>query len=173
MAEQIQFELVSPEALLMSRPVDMVVVPGVEGDFGALPQHAPFISTLRPGVISVFEGNQVTDRVFVAGGFAEVTAERCTVLAERALPLRDLNRELETPLEASDAVGTVAGLCIELAGGAVPQRGARLAGNDGIVLVIAQATPRAVRQVRVIQPPPRVPVEDEVDRAPQEPAGQA
>ena len=94
MAEQIQFELVSPEALLMSRPVDMVVVPGVEGDFGALPQHAPFISTLRPGVISVFEGNQVTDRVFVAGGFAEVTAERCTVLAERALPLRDLNREM-------------------------------------------------------------------------------
>lgn len=93
MAEQIQFELVSPERLLMSRPVDMVVVPGVEGDFGALPSHAPFISTLRPGVISVFEGNQVTDRVFVAGGFAEVTPERCTVLAERALPLSELSRE--------------------------------------------------------------------------------
>lgn len=93
MAEQIQFELVSPERLLMSRPVDMVVVPGVEGDFGALPQHAPFISTLRPGVIAVFENNQVTDRLFVAGGFAEVTAERCTVLAERALPVGELSRE--------------------------------------------------------------------------------
>src|SRR3546814_5682260 len=64
----------------------MVVVPGVEGDFGALPQHAPFIPTLRPGIIAVFENNQVTDRLFVAGGFAEVTPERCTVLAERALP---------------------------------------------------------------------------------------
>jgi F-type H+-transporting ATPase subunit epsilon len=102
MAEQIQFELVSPEQLLMSRPVDMVVVPGVEGDFGALPQHAPFISTLRPGVISVFEGNQVTDRVFVVGGFAEVTPERCTVLAERALPMRELSRE-QVDAELRDA----------------------------------------------------------------------
>lgn len=92
MAEQIQFELVSPERLLLSRAVDMVVVPGVEGDFGAMPQHAPFISLVRPGVIAVFENGQVTDRLFVAGGFAEVTAERCTVLAERAMALADLDR---------------------------------------------------------------------------------
>jgi F-type H+-transporting ATPase subunit epsilon len=93
MAEQIQFELVSPERLLMSRAVDMVVVPGAEGDFGAMPQHAPFISALRPGVIAVFENSQVTDRVFVAGGFAEVTPDRCTVLAERAVPLTELSRD--------------------------------------------------------------------------------
>lgn len=93
MAEQIQFELVSPERLLLSRPVDMVVVPGTEGDFGAMESHAPFISSLRPGVIAVYENGQVTDRLFVAGGFAEVTPERCTVLAERALPVSDLNRE--------------------------------------------------------------------------------
>ena len=93
MAEQIQFELVSPERLLLSRAVDMVVVPGVEGDFGAMPQHAPFISLVRPGVIAVFEGGQVTDRLFVAGGFAEVTPERCTVLAEQALPVGDLRRD--------------------------------------------------------------------------------
>ena len=93
MAEQIQFELVSPERLLLSRAVDMVVVPGVEGDFGAMPQHAPFISLMRPGVIAVFEGGQVTDRLFVAGGFAEVTPERCTVLAEQALALGDLRRD--------------------------------------------------------------------------------
>jgi len=93
MAEQIQFELVSPERLLLSRPVDMVVVPGTEGDFGAMASHAPFISSLRPGVIAVYENGQVTDRLFVAGGFAEVTPERCTVLAERALPVSDLNRE--------------------------------------------------------------------------------
>lgn len=93
MAEQIQFELVSPERLLLSRPVDMVVVPGTEGDFGAMESHAPFISSLRPGVIAVYENGQVTDRLFVAGGFAEVTPERCTVLAERALPVSELNRE--------------------------------------------------------------------------------
>jgi F-type H+-transporting ATPase subunit epsilon len=92
MAEQIQFELVSPERLLVSQPVEMVVVPGVEGDFGVLPGHAPLVSNVRPGVIAVFEQGQVTQRIFVAGGFAEVTPERCTVLAEQALPVADLDR---------------------------------------------------------------------------------
>jgi F-type H+-transporting ATPase subunit epsilon len=92
MAEQVQFELVSPERLLVSRPVEMVVVPGVEGDFGVLPGHAPLISEVRPGVISVFEGGKVEERIFVAGGFAEVTAERCTVLAEQALPIAEIER---------------------------------------------------------------------------------
>ena len=72
------FELVSPERLLISQAVEMVVLPGAEGDFGALPEHAPTVAALRPGVISVFENNQVIERVFVAGGFAEVTPERCT-----------------------------------------------------------------------------------------------
>ena len=92
MADQLQFELVSPERLLLARPVEMVVVPGAEGDFGALPGHAPFVSTLRPGVIAVFDGGRVTERIFVAGGFAEVTAERCTVLAERAMPVDRIER---------------------------------------------------------------------------------
>lgn len=92
MAEQTQFELVSPERLLVSKAVDMVVVPGTEGDFGVLPQHAPFISSVRPGIIVVFEGGEATERIFVAGGFAEVTAERCTVLAEQAVPLSELDR---------------------------------------------------------------------------------
>jgi F-type H+-transporting ATPase subunit epsilon len=70
----------------------MVVVPGTEGDFGVLPDHAPLISSVRPGVIAVFDGGQVTDRIFVAGGFAEVTGERCTVLAEQAMPLAELDR---------------------------------------------------------------------------------
>ena len=92
MADLIQFELVSPEKLLVSRPVEMVVVPGSEGDFGALPGHAPLISEIRPGVIAVFEGGQVQERIFVAGGFAEVTNERCTVLAEQAMPLAEIDR---------------------------------------------------------------------------------
>jgi len=90
-ADKIAFELVSPERLLVSEPVDMVVVPGAEGDFGVLPRHAPLISTLRPGVIRVFAGREVKERIFVAGGFAEVTAERCTVLAEEAVPVGDID----------------------------------------------------------------------------------
>jgi F-type H+-transporting ATPase subunit epsilon len=92
MAEQVQFELVSPERLLVSRAVEMVVVPGSEGDFGVLAGHAPLISEVRPGVIAVFDGGQVQERIFIAGGFAEVTAERCTVLAEEAMPVSDIDR---------------------------------------------------------------------------------
>ena len=92
MADQVHFELVSPERLLLSEPVDMVVVPGSEGDFGVLAGHAPLISTVRPGVIETYAGKTVKDRIFVAGGFAEVTRERCTVLAEEALPVTDLDR---------------------------------------------------------------------------------
>jgi F-type H+-transporting ATPase subunit epsilon len=92
MADQIQFELVSPERLLVSEPVEMVVVPGTEGDFGVLPGHAPLVSTVRPGVIAVFEGSKVVQRIFVAGGFVEVTGERCTVLAEQAMPVADIDR---------------------------------------------------------------------------------
>ncbi len=100
MADKTQFELVSPERLLISQAVDMVVVPGTEGDFGVLPDHARLISSVRPGVIAVFDGGQVTDRIFVAGGFAEVTGERCTVLAEEAIPLAELERgRIETELK--------------------------------------------------------------------------
>jgi F-type H+-transporting ATPase subunit epsilon len=92
MAEKVEFELVSPERLLVSKSVDMVVVPGAEGDFGVLRGHAPLISNLRIGVIDVHDAGGVADRIFVAGGFAEVTAERCTVLAEQAVPIGDLDR---------------------------------------------------------------------------------
>ncbi|MBM3585484.1 MAG: F0F1 ATP synthase subunit epsilon [Alphaproteobacteria bacterium] len=89
---KVNFELVSPERLLASTAVDMVVVPGAEGDFGVLPGHAPFISALRAGVIDVHDGGKVTDRIFVADGFAEVTTERCTVLAGEAVPLDRIDR---------------------------------------------------------------------------------
>jgi F-type H+-transporting ATPase subunit epsilon len=92
MANKIEFELVSPARLLISEPVDMVVVPGTEGDFGVLPGHAPFISTVRADVIEVFEGREVRERIFVAGGFAEATPERCTVLAEEAVSVAELDR---------------------------------------------------------------------------------
>jgi F-type H+-transporting ATPase subunit epsilon len=91
MAERLQFELVSPERLLLSEPVEMVVVPGGEGYFGVLVGHAPLISTVQPGVIEVHEGKEITERIFVAGGFAEVTPERCTVLADEAVPVSSLD----------------------------------------------------------------------------------
>ncbi len=91
MAETLAFELVSPERLLVSEPVEMVVVPGAEGDFAAMPRHAPVLSALRAGVIEIHRGGQASRRIFVAGGFAEVTPERCTVLAEEAVPLAELD----------------------------------------------------------------------------------
>ena len=93
MPEQLQFELVSPEALIFSKPVALVTVPGGEGDFGVLLGHAPLIATVRPGVIDVYEQEgTISERIFVAGGFAEVTNERCTVLAEEAVPVSKLDR---------------------------------------------------------------------------------
>jgi F-type H+-transporting ATPase subunit epsilon len=86
-----EFELVSPERLLLSEPVDMAVIPGSEGDFGVLAGHSLLISTLRPGVIEVWQGETVVNRLFVAGGFAEVTDTRCTVLADEAVPVSEIN----------------------------------------------------------------------------------
>ena len=92
MADTFELELVSPESLLLSEPVEMVVVPGEEGDFGVLAGHTPVISNIRPGTLAIFEGGSVTNRVFLAGGFAEVTKERCTILAEGAMPVDDIDR---------------------------------------------------------------------------------
>jgi F-type H+-transporting ATPase subunit epsilon len=92
MADTVEFELVAPEELLFSEPVELVVVPGAEGDFGVLPGHSALISTLRTGVIAVYENDAVSQRIFVSGGFAEVTPERCTVLADEAVTLEFANR---------------------------------------------------------------------------------
>jgi F-type H+-transporting ATPase subunit epsilon len=87
-----QLELVSPERLLLSRAVEMAVIPAAEGEMGVLPGHAPMIVALRGGIITVSAGGQVTDRLFIAGGFAEVTPERCTVLADEATPTAQLSK---------------------------------------------------------------------------------
>jgi len=93
MADRVQFELVTPERLILSTEVEMVVVPGSEGNFGVLPGHSPLISTIRPGMIEVYETRAaVSDRIFVVSGIAEVTPERCTVLAEEAMDPATLDR---------------------------------------------------------------------------------
>jgi F-type H+-transporting ATPase subunit epsilon len=85
-------EIVSPERLLLARPVEMVVIPASEGDMGVLEGHTPMIVTLRGGTIALYEGDRITEQLFVAGGFAEVTPERCTVLANEAVPVGELDR---------------------------------------------------------------------------------
>lgn len=83
-------ELVSPEKLLFSDDVEMAEIPAAEGDMGVLPGHAPMIVALRGGVIRIHKGGRVVRRLFVGGGFAEVTPERCTVLADEATPVEEL-----------------------------------------------------------------------------------
>ena len=100
MAETTLFELVSPERLIMSKDVSMVVVPGSEGLFGVLPRHTSMLSALAPGVVDIYEEEVMTERLFVVNGFAEVTADRCTVLAEDVIPIENLNPdELEEKIE--------------------------------------------------------------------------
>lgn len=91
MADTTAFELVSPERLLVSKDVEMIVVPGAEGYFGVLPQHAPMISTLMAGVIDIHQDGEVDEQIFIAGGFAEVTESRCTVLAEDAVAVTEID----------------------------------------------------------------------------------
>ncbi len=97
MPGRVQFELVTPERVLLSETVEMVVVPGTEGNFGVLPGHAPLVSTIRPGTIEIYEGQTVVRQIFVVSGIAEVTPERCTVLADEAAPLAALDAAAIVP----------------------------------------------------------------------------
>ena len=91
MADNFKFDLVSPERLLVSGEVTQVVVPGSEGDFAVLAGHAPVLSTMRPGMLEIDDVDKKRTRYFVAGGFAEATPERLTVLAEEAVAEADLD----------------------------------------------------------------------------------
>lgn len=89
MADTLNFSLVSPERELINGQVEHVVVPGAEGEFGVLPGHAPVLAMIKPGVLRVINGAD-TRRIFVNGGFADVTPEGLTILAEEALDLADV-----------------------------------------------------------------------------------
>lgn len=93
MADTINFELVSPERLLVSEQVDAITLPGSGGDMTILGNHAPVMTTLRPGVLSVTKTGGGTDEFVVFGGFADVTVDGCTVLAEDARPRGEMSRE--------------------------------------------------------------------------------
>jgi F-type H+-transporting ATPase subunit epsilon len=93
MAELFQFELVSPERQLLSEQVAEVVVPGTEGEFGVLKNHSPFMSTIKPGILKVRNGGGAWDEYFVRGGFADVASGGLTVLAEQAVPVKEISKE--------------------------------------------------------------------------------
>jgi F-type H+-transporting ATPase subunit epsilon len=104
MAGTFKFELVTPERMALSEDATQVVVPGIEGEFTVLPGHAPVISALRPGVIEVALPDARTTRIFVKGGFAEIDADRLTVLAERALDVAAMDAAaIAAELEAAEA----------------------------------------------------------------------
>ena len=87
------FELVSPERVLMSEAVEHVVLPGSEGLLGVLSGHSPAVVALKPGVISVLSGSTVTRKIYVRGGFAEINSDTVTVLAEHAVDAEAADKE--------------------------------------------------------------------------------
>ncbi|MEO1639413.1 MAG: F0F1 ATP synthase subunit epsilon [Pseudomonadota bacterium] len=102
----VQFDLVSPERRLASVEASEVQIPGADGDMTAMADHAPTITTLRPGVLTVVHGGGSDDYV-VSGGFAEITAETVSVLAEQALPKAEVTQEVYDAMveEAKAAYG--------------------------------------------------------------------
>jgi len=92
MATAMNLELVAPERLLFSGEVQQVTVPGSEGEFTVFAGHAPVVAILRPGVVTLIDGNGKEEKLFVRGGFAEATPEGLKVLAEQAVPLAELDQ---------------------------------------------------------------------------------
>jgi F-type H+-transporting ATPase subunit epsilon len=93
MTQTIKFDLVSPEQKIMSDDVTMAIIPGTEGDFGVLANHMPLVATIGTGVVEIYRENMndVTDKIFIAGGVADVTGDQCTVLAEQAINVNDID----------------------------------------------------------------------------------
>ena len=94
MADKVRLEVVTPTDVVVDEAVELVVVPGGDGDFGVLPGHAPLMSTLRPGTVTIYERDRALRSVFVSAGFAEVFADRCIVLAEEAVPVTAITAEM-------------------------------------------------------------------------------
>ncbi|GHF20359.1 ATP synthase epsilon chain [Kordiimonas sediminis] len=94
MSDTLHYEIVSPERLLKDAEAAMIVVPGTDGDFGVLPNHAPMMSTIRPGVVEIYETDgSEADRLFLKGGLAQVGPNGLTILAEETLSLDDVDTD--------------------------------------------------------------------------------
>ncbi|MBX3570135.1 MAG: F0F1 ATP synthase subunit epsilon [Rhizobiaceae bacterium] len=104
MAESFQFELVSPERLLVSEKVESVVIPGSEGEMTVMANHAPVMTTIKPGVVTVKPASGAEERYVVFGGFADILPTGCTLLAESAVSVKDFDRaDIARRIEAAKA----------------------------------------------------------------------
>ncbi len=121
----IALEILSPEKLLLARDVDMVVIPGTEGDLGILPGHSKLITGLRGGLVDLYQNNTITDRFFVSGGFAEITETHCAVLADSITRQSDLD-----PARASEGLAAAQAA---YAATDVTDRDAYLAASDRLI----------------------------------------
>ncbi len=102
MADKLHFSLVSPAKELFSGEVDHVIAPGTDGEFGVLVNHAPFMTTLKNGIVRVLEGDAVKMRIFVRGGFADITPDGLTILAEEARNLDGVKvEEVQAEMDAT------------------------------------------------------------------------
>lgn len=90
--ETFPFTLISPEKILLEKEVSMVVIPGLKGDIGVLPNHAPLLTLLRPGVVRVYDGAEIFMQIFVDGGFSEITPEKCVALVTEGTLLESLDK---------------------------------------------------------------------------------
>ena len=93
MAESFKFELVSPERLLVSEQVESVIIPGVEGEMTVMAKHAPVMTMVKPGVVTVKPASGAEERYVVFGGFADILPDSCTLLAESAVAVGDIDRD--------------------------------------------------------------------------------
>jgi F-type H+-transporting ATPase subunit epsilon len=102
MAEGLKIEIVSPERLVLSETAQSVTVPGTEGYFTVMSDHAPFMTTLRPGFITVTKNAGSADIYFVRGGFADVSPAGLTILAEQSVPFSEFDHaDLQTQIQAA------------------------------------------------------------------------
>ena len=118
MADKLHFSLVSPARELFSGEVDHVIAPGSDGEFGVLVNHAPFMTTLKNGVVRVEDGGSTTMRLFVRGGFADVTPAGLTILAEEAVNMdsvsaESVQKELDEARQALLATGKEGNVALE------------------------------------------------------------
>lgn len=98
--EKIELALVSPEKVILEDRADLVVIPGIDGDIGAMSKHSPIITTLRPGVVHVYNSGKTFFRMFIEGGIAEITPNRCTIMITNGMFLDEINiPELEKTMQ--------------------------------------------------------------------------
>ena len=94
MAETTNLEVVTPSSIIISEPVEMVVIPGADGKIGALPRHSKVISTLDRGMVDIFNDNKISSQIMIDGGIAEINETTVTILAERAEKIDKANKQL-------------------------------------------------------------------------------